>query len=157
MSQTLKQVVAIGADHGGFTDKEVIRGWLTEQGHQVIDCGAFEYDPADDYPPIAATVVQELGKQQAAGVSAVGILLCRSSAGMVIAANRFSSIRAVSVLSSEQAAHARAHNDANVIALSGDWMDVPTMQACITTFFETPFSAEERHQRRVEQLSALGT
>jgi RpiB/LacA/LacB family sugar-phosphate isomerase len=157
MSENLKQVLVIGADHGGFAEKELLREWLVDQGYQVVDCGALNLDPADDYPQIAAAVAKELILQQQAGVQSTGILICRSGAGMVMAANRFSAVRAAGISTPQQAAHARAHNDANVIALSGEWMDIPLMKECISEFLQTPFSAEERHQRRVKQLASLGT
>lgn len=156
MSQSLKPVIAIGADHGGFPQKDTLRTWLTDQGYQVIDCGAFSLDPADDYPQIAAAVAQEVIKQQESGLQAMGFLICRSGAGMVMAANRFSAIRAASAITIDQAAHARAHNDANVLALSSEWMDISLMKECMTSFLQMPFSAEERHQRRIDQLTSLG-
>ncbi len=72
---------------------------------------------------------------------------------MVIAANRFPTVRAVGVFTKEHAVHARAHNDANVIVLSADWMNLALMQQCIETFLTTPFSGEERHARRIAMLS----
>ena len=147
-----KPLIAIGADHGGFEQKQLLISWLSEQGYQMSDCGAFVLDESDDYPQFAQAVAQTVTTVQADGLSAVGILVCRSGAGMVIAANRYKGVRAVGVFSPEQAVHARAHNDANILVLSGDWMNIDQMQSCISTFLQTPFSGEERHQRRLAQL-----
>lgn len=154
---TNRPVIYLGADHGGFSNKVALQAWLAEQGYAVEDCGAFQLDPQDDYPKFAAAVAEKVVTHSANGTTAgeIGILLCRSGAGMVMAANRFPSIRAVAVMNVEQAAHARAHNDANVIALSGDWMDLELMKACISVFLQTPFSGDERHQRRLRQLDTL--
>lgn len=150
-----KPLIIIGADHGGFVMKQSLSSWLKEQEYQVKDCGAFQLAPADDYPVFAQAVAQELIACQKQNEPAFGVLLCRSGAGMVMAANRFSAIRAAGVMNTQQAVHARAHNDANVIVLSGDWMQEHEMKECILTFLTTPFSAEERHVRRIAQLDTL--
>ena len=149
-------LIVIGADHGGFAYKETLRVWLADAKHEVHDCGAFEFNQSDDYPVFATALAKDLLTAQAEGQAAMGILLCRSGAGMAMAANRFSAIRAAVVTTQEQAVHARAHNDANVIVLSGDWLDLDQMKACTQTFLATQFGSEERHVRRIAQLSALG-
>ena len=150
-----KPLIVIGADHGGFEQKQLLVSWLSEQGYQISDCGAFVLDESDDYPQFAQAVARAVTKVQADGLSAVGILVCRSGAGMVIAANRYKGVRAVGVFSPEQAVHARAHNDANIIVLSGDWMNLDDMQSYIQTFLQTPFSGESRHQRRLAQIEQI--
>jgi ribose 5-phosphate isomerase B len=156
-------LITIGADHGGFEYKETLRAWLADvelAGQQakleIRDCGAFELNPEDDYPVFATALAKDLLAAQAEGKPAFGILLCRSGAGMAMAANRFSAIRAAVVTTEEQAVHARAHNNANVIVLSGDWLDLDQMKACILKFVTTQFGSEERHIRRIAQLGALG-
>jgi ribose 5-phosphate isomerase B len=47
-------IVAIGTDHAGFPLKETIIAAILSAGHDVLDCGAFEIDPGDDYPDFAA-------------------------------------------------------------------------------------------------------
>lgn len=145
-------VIVLGADHGGFTQKQELGSWLRSQGYQIEDCGAVNLDPDDDYPEFAQAVARSVSAHGQHGEWAVGILWCRSGAGMVMAANRFPAIRAVGAQTPEQVAHARAHNDANVLVLSGDWLDSGQMKHCIEVFLKTPFSAEPRHQRRIAQF-----
>jgi ribose 5-phosphate isomerase B len=148
-------VLIFGADHGGFSAKSELLKWAGSVGYTVVDAGARELDPNDDYPVFAKKVAQLVRSKSDTGERAYGVLICRSGAGMVMAANRFPGIRAVEVLDEEQADHARVHNDANVIAFSGDWTDLDTMKQCLQRFVTTPFSAENRHQRRIEQLDTL--
>lgn len=156
MSQSeQKPVIVLGADHGGFTQKQAIRQWLTSQKYDVRDVGAAQLDPEDDYPQFAKAVVKEVLQLEESGALAYGMLLCRSGAGMLMAANRFRGVRAAGALTEEQARHARAHNDANVLVLSGDWMDESAMKNVVTVFLTTPFSAEERHQRRIDQIDQV--
>ena len=113
--------IFLGADHGGFQFKEVLKNWLQDCGHEVIDCGADELDPTDDYPIIAEIVSRAVVAAEQENQSPVGILICRSGGGMVIAANKIAGIRAVEVFNENSARHAKEHNNANVISLAADW------------------------------------
>lgn len=153
MNKMLK--IHIGADHGGFEQKNELIKWLTSAGYQLKDCGALSLDLADDYPQIAKSVVESLQNQEKNDQYSLGILLCRSGGGMTMAANRFSGIRAVNAVASDMAKHAREHNDANVIVLSADWSSLDEMKEIVRTFINTPFSGETRHVRRITQLDEL--
>lgn len=145
--------IYVGADHGGFELKEVLKPWLEQQGHQVVDCGAASFDGDDDYPDFALAVA----KQVSANPDARGILACRSSAGMVITANKVAGVRAAAVFNTAQAKHAREHNDANVIALAGDELDINQAHLVVKAFLDTPFAAAERHLRRLGKIKQLET
>jgi RpiB/LacA/LacB family sugar-phosphate isomerase len=85
----------------------------------------------------------------------VGILACRSGAGMVIAANKVRGVRAGAAFDIRSAKHMREHNDANILAVSGDWLDERQAKGIIKVFLETKFSMEERHIRRIEKVAEL--
>lgn len=140
--------IYLGADHGGFELKEKIKTWLTEWGYEFEDLGNTINDPEDDYPDFAFKVAEAVSKNP----ESRGVLACRSAAGMVMAANKIKRIRAVAAFDVTSAKHSREHNDANVLGLSGDWMDEETAQEILRVFLETPFSGEERHQRRIEKI-----
>lgn len=143
--------VYIGADHGGWQLKESLKPWLQGQGLVVHDQGAAALNPDDDYPDAAVAVARAV----AADPAAVGILLCRSSAGMTMAANKIAGARAVSIFEPAAVLQARQHTDANVLSLAADDLDVARAQAIITPFLATPFSADERHQRRLAKIAAV--
>lgn len=140
--------IYLGADHGGFSLKELLKGELMKQGYTVEDCGAFTLDPADDYPVYAQAVAKKILSNPAS----FGLLLCRSGAGMEIAANRFEGIRAVECRDADEAIHARQHNDANVVVLPADEIDEKKAEKIVKTFLETAFIQEERHVRRIEEI-----
>ncbi len=154
----------LGADHGGFHLKEKIKQWLSEWGYEYEDVGNSKYDPFDDYPEFAFRVAEKVKNQkskvkntsQNSKVSwkdeAKGILACRSAAGMVIAANKVSGVRAVAVFDEESAMHSRTHNDANVLALSGDWLSEDEAKKVLKIWLETEFSGDERHVRRLRMI-----
>ncbi len=140
--------VAIGADHGGFELKQQLIQALKKRNIQVLDCGAYTCDPEDDYPVFGAKV----GRAVSLNEAGFGILLCRSGVGMAIAANRFHGVRAAVVDNAETAVLTRQHNASNVLVFSGDKMDLNGILAILDKWFAEPFSAEERHARRLYTL-----
>jgi len=151
MKTTFPQTIYLGADHGGFELKELLKKWLISESFEVKDMGAKHLDPQDDYPQYAAAVAKAVAKQE----NACGILLCRSGGGMTIAANKISGIRAVELFDEKSAKHAREHNHANVITIGADWQDLSSAKNIITEFFNTAPSQDERHLRRIQQISQL--
>lgn len=157
-------MIYLGADHGGFELKEKIKEWLTQNHYSFEDLGNTAFDPGDDYPEIAFKVAEKVAgegkksgsRQQAAGNSfkdeQKGILLCRSAAGMVIAANKVKGIRAVSAFDKESAEHSRKHNNSNILALSGDRLNDSEACAILKVWLETEFSNLERHVRRLRVI-----
>jgi ribose 5-phosphate isomerase B len=107
-------------------------------------------DPQDDYPdfilPLAEKVAKEMG--------ATGIILGRSGNGEAIAANKVKGIRAAVCLNVKMAKMAREHNDANILSLGADYVDLKTAKAIVDTFLETFFSKEEKHKRRVNKITS---
>lgn len=142
--------IYFGADHGGFELKQQLLEWLTAQGYTVEDVGAFSMDPADDYPDFAFKVAEKVAADQSG--DAKGVVLCRTSAGVVIAANKVAGIKAASTSTPELAEAARAHNNANVIGLGADHLDFEKAKAVIDTFLKTEFSNDERHVRRLSKI-----
>lgn len=141
-------MIFIGADHRGFKTKTALLDFLTSSGHQVTDSGAHHYSETDDFndPAIAvATAIQS-------NPSSKGILICGSAHGMVIQANRFKSIRAITATTPELVKLGRQHNDANILCLSADFLNLETIKQLVTTFLTTDFDREQRHQNRINRL-----
>src|SRR5437016_3339779 len=107
-------VVALGADHAGFSLKQSLKQWLTANGHTVLDVGTHSSDSVD-YPDFAASVSRSVSS----GDAARGLLVCGTGIGMAIAANKMPGIRAAVCRDVETARVARQHNDLNVLALAG--------------------------------------
>lgn len=143
--------IYVGADHGGFQLKEELKQWLNQFAQEIIDCGAFDLNPKDDYPLFAAEVAKKVASEN----NSVGILLCRSGGGMTIVANKINGIRAVEVFDESSAGHAREHNHANVITLGGDYLSLDQAKKALESFFTTTPSTDERHLRRIKQIHQL--
>ena len=142
-------MIYLGSDHAGFDLKQDVARALQEAGEDVTDLGALELDPDDDYPDYAFAV----GEAVADNPGSFGILVCGSSEGVCIAANKVPGVRAVSVPSVELARLAREHNDANVLCLSGWNQGLEDVRPLIETFLSTGFSGEERHVRRLGKIA----
>ncbi|MGH3242801.1 MAG: ribose-5-phosphate isomerase [Spirillospora sp.] len=141
--------VFLGTDHAGFELKEHLVSWLKENGHDAVDCGAFEYDAADDYPPF----VLRAAERTAAEPGTLGVVIGGSGNGEAIAANKVRGVRAALVWNEDTARLAREHNDANVISIGARQHDLATATRFLELFVETPYSGEGRHTRRITMLA----
>lgn len=146
----MNKKIILGADHGGYYLKEEIKKFLKKEGYDFEDVGNARYDSEDDYVDYAVKVARKV-----AGKNALGVLLCRSAAGMVIAANKIKGSRAVAAFGIKSAVHSREHNDANIIALSGTWLTTKKATEILSAWLSAEFTREERHIRRVEKIKRL--
>lgn len=152
MCHTFKErmTVYLAADHRGFALKESLKGLLSADGFTVHDCGAHAFDPGDDYPDFAKAA----GERVVADSENRGIFICGSGAGMAIAANRSSGIRAVTAQSVLEVQVARRDEDANVLCLGADFVDEALAKAIARAFIATPASSDPRHVRRRAKLGS---
>jgi len=147
--------IYLGCDHGGFQIKEELKHHLmfNYPDFVVEDCGAFAYQAEDDYPPFAFTVAGKTIAALKSGQPALGVLLCRSGSGMVIAANKVLGARAVEIYNESMAKHAKAHNQANIVAFAGDYLSFKQTAFLLDVFLQAQVDNDGRHQRRLQQIS----
>ena len=145
--------VHIGSDHAGLELKNSLVEHLKSSGHDVIDHGPHEYDALDDYPVFCIPAAQAVASEK----GSFGIVLGGSGNGEQMAANKVKGIRAALVWSVETAKLAREHNDANVIAIGGLMHSIDVFKELIDAFLATPFSNDQRHIRRIGQVSNFET
>jgi ribose 5-phosphate isomerase B len=138
--------LAAASDHAGFPLKNHLVAWLRARGHEVADLGTHSAE-STDYPGFA----HELARRVAAGEFERGLLVCGTGIGMSIAANRHAGVRAARCLSEYDARMARAHNDANVLALGERVTGAGLAEAILETFLATAFEGG-RHARRVDRI-----
>ena len=141
--------VHIGGDHAAFEMQRDLVAWLAEQGHEVVDHGPTEYDALDDYPVFVLRAAEAV----AADESSLGIVLGGSGNGEQMAANKVDGIRAALAYDPELARLAREHNDARVVSLGARMHSLEEAREIVRIFLGTPFSGEERHQRRIDMMT----
>ena len=142
--------IHVAADHAGFDLKTAVTEHLTALGHEVVDHGAHVYDPQDDYPAFCLEAAQAV----VADPGSLGLVIGGSGNGEQIAANKVLGVRAALAWSVQTARLAREHNDANVMGLGARMHPRAEALAIVNAFIAEPFSADERHQRRIGQLTA---
>lgn len=140
--------ICIGSDHRGFHLKEKLKQWLLKEGHEVTDCGASEYNVADDYPDFAFPVADYVSQTN----DSIGIVLCGSGVGVAIAANKVQGIRCVMAMNKDVVQHSRMHDNCNVIAFSADHTTEEDAKEMIQKFLQTSFQDEERFVRRIRKI-----
>ena len=135
--------IAIGSDHAGFELKEHVKEQLAAAGHDIVDVGT-DSDESTDY----ATYARPAAELVAKGDAERGVLVCGSGVGVSIVANKVAGVRAVNAHDAEEAQLARAHNDANVVTLSGRRIDREQADDIVNAFLEAEFEGG-RHEKRV--------
>ncbi len=143
--------IAVGTDHGGYPLKEAVVQVLDELGHQVLDQGAYSYDPTDDYPDFAIAV----GRAVQSGEAERGILLCGSGVGVAIVANKLRGVRACLCHDTYSAAQGVQHDAMNVLCLGGRVIGPALAQELVRAFVGAQFIERERYRRRVDKINAL--
>jgi ribose 5-phosphate isomerase B len=147
-------IVYLGADHRGYELKNKIALYLAKQNYPTEDVGAFEYDKDDDFPKYAAAAALKIIGSNDDEPRA--ILVCGGGQGMAMAANRFNSIRAVVIFTTEDAKLSRHDNNANVLSLSANQFDNnDDWQPIVDAWLTTPFDGAERYVRRNHELDEL--
>jgi ribose 5-phosphate isomerase B len=143
--------VGIASDHGGFALKEQIAELLRGAGHEVVDFGAHQLSPQDDYPDYVIPMANAV----AAGKVDRGVALCGSGVGASICANKVAGVRAGLIHDVFSAHQGVEDDDMNVFSLGGKVIGSALAWELIETFLKTRFSGAERHRRRVDKVKTL--
>ena len=141
--------ISIGSDHAGFELKKQIIDYLKSKSFIVIDKGCFSEERAD-YPDFAHHTAESVITKE----SEFGILMCGSGNGINMTANKHKGIRAALCWTSEIAAMARQHNDANVLVLPARYITISEALKCVDVFLTEKFVGG-RHQERIEKIDLL--
>jgi len=138
--------IVLGSDHRGYQSKERLKQFLTDQGHDVVDCGTTSETSAD-YPDYAIPACLMVAGKKADR----GILMCGSGIGMTMTANKVAGIRAALCHDELTAEMSRRHNDANVLCLAADLLGDELIRRMVEVWLAAPFDAG-RHARRVQKM-----
>ncbi len=144
-------LVGIAADHGGFVLKSNLVARLQAAGHQVLDLGAHELEPADDYPDF----VIPLARAVAAGNMKRAIAVCGSGVGASICANKVHGVRAALVSDCYSARQGVEDDNMNVICIGGRTVGAALAWDLVQAFLAAEFSGAERHVRRLKKVDTL--
>lgn len=141
----------LGADHGGYRLKEVLKRMFKKSRIPFRDVGAHGLDENDDYPTMAAAVARGVQKN----AKNRGILICRSGVGVCIAANKLKDVRAVLAPTTWIAKRARRDDDTNVLCLPSERLKPAAAWAVVRAFLRQPFRNAARDRRRLRQIRSF--
>ncbi|MDA0379730.1 MAG: ribose 5-phosphate isomerase B [Bacteroidetes bacterium] len=139
--------IALGNDHAGTALKQAIHLLLEQQNHSVINVGT-NSEESVDYPDFAHQVARLVTDNEVE----MGIVVCGSGNGVNITVNKYAQVRSALCWTTQIAALARQHNDANVIAVPARFVSQELALEMIEVFLSTAFEGG-RHQKRVEKIA----
>ncbi len=143
------KTIGLGADHGGFATKEMLKTLLTAQGYQVRDFGTHSED-AVDYPDFAHAVAVAVANR----TCDLGILIDGAGIGSCMVANKVPGVRAALCYDYASAVNSREHNDANVLTLGAGLIGNALAKQIAETWLKTPFGGG-RHAKRIDKIIAV--
>jgi len=143
--------IGIATDHGGFILKDPILKALKDSGHEVVDFGAYNLNPDDDYPdfviPLARAVVQADVER--------GIAMCGSGVGASFTANKLPGVRSALVHEGYSAHQGVEDDDMNLLCLGGRVVGFALAWEIIQIFLAAHYLKTERFERRLAKVAAL--
>lgn len=140
------KTIPIASDHAGFALKEFLIGELERRDYHIEDLGTHSEDSVD-YPDFIHPLAREVDK----GKYEFGIIICGSGQGANMVANKYRNVRSALCWDEEQAELSRRHNNANIIALPGRFLEKHRAALIVETFLNTGFEGG-RHERRIEKI-----
>ena len=143
----MKLTIALGADHGGFALKNEIAERLRQE-YEILDVGAYQLDPEDDYPDFSFAVARAV----ASGKAQRGILICGSGVGACVAANKVPGVRACLCHDTYSAHQGVEHDDMNVLCLGARVIGIELAAELVASFLKASFSGRESYQRRLSKI-----
>ncbi len=144
--------IFFASDHAGFQMKNELLEFVIDLGYETEDCGAYELNPEDDYPEFVKKAAEAVSKNPK---DSKAIILGGSGQGEDMVADKFPNVRSAEYYGGnlEVLRLSREHNDANVLSLGARFLSVDEAKEAVKLWLETPFSGDERHQRRNERIN----
>lgn len=142
--------IYLAADHAGFELKEAVKKMLIEKRYHVVDCGAEQLIPGDDYP----TYMEKAAELVSRNPESCGIIFGGSGQGEAMVANRHAGVRAAEYYGGnlEIVRLARQHNDANILSIGARFVKEDEAFEVVRLWLQTDFSHERRHERRIKEF-----
>jgi ribose 5-phosphate isomerase B len=142
--------VAIGADHGSFDSKEMLKSYLVTKGYIISDVGTFNNIDKVDYPDFAIAVSRKV----VSGECDRGIMLDAAGIGSSMVCNKVHGIRAALCWSTKTISNSREHNNANVLTMGTAQHKPEELCEMAALWLSTRFEGG-RHWPRINKMMSL--
>jgi ribose 5-phosphate isomerase B len=143
-------MIYLGADHGGFSFKEKIKGFLNELKIEYQDFGNTKFEGDDDFVDYAILVAKKVAE-----TNGKGILFCTNGLGMCVTANKIKGIRAVVPTTKKVAQQSREHLDANILCVGEHVVSFREAKKIIKIWLETEFFNKDKYIRRLKKIEEI--
>ena len=141
----MKKII-LASDHAGYFLKEFLKHSLSKKNFKINDIGTKSANSVD-YPDYA----HKLSKIMKNNKNTIGVLVCGSGQGMIMAANKHKNIRAALCYDALSTRLSRLHNDANIITLGSRLITKKNALKYLNIFLKTKFEGG-RHKRRIKKI-----
>ncbi len=149
----MKKKIYLATDHAGFGHKEFVKEYINENfcNFEVIDCGAFDYDPDDDYPDFISKAAEAVSKDPE---NTLAVIFGGSGQGEAMLANRFKNVRATVYYGYEKEILflSKEHNNANILSIGARFVPEKDLPSILNLWIFAEFSNKERHLRRIKKI-----
>ncbi|SFS19355.1 ribose 5-phosphate isomerase B [Yoonia litorea] len=144
-----KTRIVLSSDHAALDLRAAIAAHVSAKGYEVVDIGPTTTE-STHYPKHGEAAAQKV----ASGDCALGIILCGTGQGIMMAANKVKGIRCGVCMDTFSARMIRQHNDANMLSIGarvvGDMLALDIVDAFLDATFEGG-----RHGTRVDMIKAI--
>ena len=138
--------IVLSSDHAAIDLRQAISKHISDQGYEVVDIGPTT--PESTHYPLHG---QAAAQQVASGACDLGIILCGTGQGIMMAANKVKGIRCGVCSDTFSARMIRQHNNANILSIGarvvGDSLALDIVDAFLSAEFEGG-----RHATRVDMI-----
>ncbi|MGJ8587607.1 MAG: ribose 5-phosphate isomerase B [Yoonia sp.] len=145
---TNKRIV-LSSDHAAIGMRQTIVDHIAGLGYEVVDIGPTTPE-STPYPQHGEAAAQRV----ASGDCALGIILCGTGQGIMMAANKVKGVRCGVCSDAFSARMIRQHNDANMLSLGARVIGEALALDIVDAFLSADFEGG-RHATRVDMITAI--
>lgn len=144
-----KTRIVISSDHADIELRKAIAQHVNDLGYEAVDIGPMTSE-STHYPKHG----QEAAERVASGDCALGIIVCGTGQGIMMAANKVKGIRCGVCSDTFSAKMIRAHNDANMLSLGARVIGAGLAMEIVDAFLGAEFEGG-RHGTRVDMIKEI--
>jgi ribose 5-phosphate isomerase B len=141
--------LVLSSDHAAIPLRQAIAAHVAERGWEVVDIGP-QTPESTHYPEHGAAAARKV----ASGECALGIILCGTGQGIMMAANKIDGVRCGVCMEPYSAAMIRQHNNANMLSIGARVVGEGLALEIVDAFLSAEFEGG-RHGTRVDMITAL--
>jgi len=146
---TTNKRIVLSSDHAAIDLRQAITAHVASLGWEPVDIGPTTPE-STHYPKHGAAAAEMV----ASGDCALGIILCGTGQGIMLAANKVKGIRCGVCSDTFSAAMIRQHNNANMLSIGERVVGPGLAIAIVDAFLNAEFEGG-RHATRVDMITDL--